>query len=59
MTVFTALDERWLTADSAARRRLEALGVSRLILYVRPADDRARIAEAGPMARRLNASGEA
>jgi len=59
VTVFTALDEAWLADGSAARQRLEALGVNRLVLYARPADDRARIAEVGRLARQLNASGEA
>jgi hypothetical protein len=56
VTVFTALDEAWLTVDSERRRNLDALGVNRLILYVRPADDRARLAAAGQMAKRVGAS---
>jgi len=56
VTVFTALDEAWLTVDSERRRRLETLGVRRLILYARPADDRARLAAAGQMAKRARAS---
>jgi alkanesulfonate monooxygenase SsuD/methylene tetrahydromethanopterin reductase-like flavin-dependent oxidoreductase (luciferase family) len=56
VTAFTALDEAWLTGASDRRRGLGALGVDRLILYARPAIDRARIAAAGPMVRRLNAS---
>jgi alkanesulfonate monooxygenase SsuD/methylene tetrahydromethanopterin reductase-like flavin-dependent oxidoreductase (luciferase family) len=56
VTVFTALDESWLTMDSERRRHLDALGVNRLILYVRPADDRDRLAIAGRMAKRVGAS---
>jgi len=56
VTVFTALDEAWLTTDSERRRHLDAVGVDRLILYVSPADDRARIAAAGRMAKRFGAS---
>jgi hypothetical protein len=52
-TVFSGLDTGWLTVDSEARRSLAVLGVNRLILLVRPSDDRARIAEAGRMAKRL------
>jgi alkanesulfonate monooxygenase SsuD/methylene tetrahydromethanopterin reductase-like flavin-dependent oxidoreductase (luciferase family) len=53
VTVFTELHETWLTVDSKARTRLSALGVDRLILFVHPPDDRARIAEAGRIAQRL------
>ena len=56
VTVFTALDQRWLTPGSHELRRLTALGVNRLILYLRPSADRGRIAEAGRMAQRLRAS---
>jgi alkanesulfonate monooxygenase SsuD/methylene tetrahydromethanopterin reductase-like flavin-dependent oxidoreductase (luciferase family) len=56
VTVFTALDEAWLTVDSERRRHLDMLGVKRLILYVRPAADRTRIAAAGQMAKRVGAS---
>ena len=57
VTVFTALDERWLTPGSPGLRRLTALGVHRLVLYLRPSADRDRIAEAGWMAQRVQASG--
>ncbi len=53
VTVFSGLDERWLTVEADARRRLAVLGVDRLILFVRPSEDRTRIAEAGRMAKRL------
>jgi alkanesulfonate monooxygenase SsuD/methylene tetrahydromethanopterin reductase-like flavin-dependent oxidoreductase (luciferase family) len=56
VTVFTALDERWLTPGSQELRRLTALGVDRLILYVRPSADLKRLAGAGRMAQRLNES---
>jgi alkanesulfonate monooxygenase SsuD/methylene tetrahydromethanopterin reductase-like flavin-dependent oxidoreductase (luciferase family) len=59
VTVFTALDEAWLTMDSEPRQRLGGLGVDRLILYMSPSDNRGRIAEAGRMAQRLNARGVA
>ena len=53
VTVFSGLDTGWLTVDSEARRSLAVLGVNRLILLVRPSDDRARIAEAGRMVKHL------
>jgi alkanesulfonate monooxygenase SsuD/methylene tetrahydromethanopterin reductase-like flavin-dependent oxidoreductase (luciferase family) len=53
VTVFSGLDTGWLTVDAAARRSLADLGVNRLILLVRHSDDRARIAEAGRMAKRV------
>jgi alkanesulfonate monooxygenase SsuD/methylene tetrahydromethanopterin reductase-like flavin-dependent oxidoreductase (luciferase family) len=56
VTVFTALDEAWLTPDSPGRRRLAALGVDRLIMYLSPSVDRDRLAEAGRMAQRLRTS---
>jgi alkanesulfonate monooxygenase SsuD/methylene tetrahydromethanopterin reductase-like flavin-dependent oxidoreductase (luciferase family) len=56
VTVFTALHERWLRPGSQEHRRLSEVGVNRLILYLRPSADLDRIAEAGRMAKRLNAS---
>jgi alkanesulfonate monooxygenase SsuD/methylene tetrahydromethanopterin reductase-like flavin-dependent oxidoreductase (luciferase family) len=53
VTVFAALDYAWLTPDSRARRRLTALGVDRLILYVHPSADPASIVEAGRMTQQL------
>jgi alkanesulfonate monooxygenase SsuD/methylene tetrahydromethanopterin reductase-like flavin-dependent oxidoreductase (luciferase family) len=50
VTVFTGLNDGWLSADSVSNRGLAALGVDRLILLVHPLDDRARIAEAGQIA---------
>jgi alkanesulfonate monooxygenase SsuD/methylene tetrahydromethanopterin reductase-like flavin-dependent oxidoreductase (luciferase family) len=47
VTTFAGFDERWLTVDSPIRRRVDPLGVDRLILLVRPADDLARIADVG------------
>lgn len=55
-TVFTALDEQWLMPGSQEHRRLSEVGVNRLILYLRPSADLDRIAEAGRMAKRPNAS---
>jgi alkanesulfonate monooxygenase SsuD/methylene tetrahydromethanopterin reductase-like flavin-dependent oxidoreductase (luciferase family) len=47
VTVFAGLDERWLTADSRARQRLDQLGVERLILLVGPPFDLGEIRGAG------------
>jgi len=47
LTVFTGLDERWLRADSRARRSLEGAGVDRLILLVPPPFDAGEIRQAG------------
>lgn len=52
LTVFTGLDERWLTPGSPELRRVTDLDVDRLILYVRAAD-RDRIAAAGRMAQQV------
>lgn len=47
VTVFTAFDERWLHAGSAERGDLDKSRVDRLILFVSPPYDHARIAAAG------------
>ncbi len=47
VTVFTALDESLLAAESPRRAELAALGVDRLILSVGPPFDHRRIATAG------------
>jgi alkanesulfonate monooxygenase SsuD/methylene tetrahydromethanopterin reductase-like flavin-dependent oxidoreductase (luciferase family) len=43
MTVFAALEERWLRPDSHARQMLARVGVDRLILLVSPPFDPAEI----------------
>jgi alkanesulfonate monooxygenase SsuD/methylene tetrahydromethanopterin reductase-like flavin-dependent oxidoreductase (luciferase family) len=52
VTVFAGLHDRWLSVDAEERGGLVALGVDRLILFVHPSEDRARIAEAGRSAQR-------
>ena len=47
VTVFTGLADGWLSAGSAPRAGLEALGVARLILLVQPPYDVGKIREAG------------
>ena len=51
VTVFSEFDERWFPVDSQARAELVALGVDRLILFLSPPFDRARIARAGRLLR--------
>ncbi len=46
VTVFSEFDERWFPVDSHVRAELVALGVDRLILFLSPPFDRARIARA-------------
>jgi alkanesulfonate monooxygenase SsuD/methylene tetrahydromethanopterin reductase-like flavin-dependent oxidoreductase (luciferase family) len=46
VTVYSALGESWLDADSPARAELTTLGVDRLILFVGPPFDAARIGRA-------------
>src|SRR5260370_33312736 len=53
VTVFSGLDERWLTVESDARRRLAVLGVDRLILFVGPCEARTRLPTAGRLANTL------
>lgn len=43
VTVYSELDESWLRADSQARTELAALGVDRLILFLGPPFDAARL----------------
>jgi alkanesulfonate monooxygenase SsuD/methylene tetrahydromethanopterin reductase-like flavin-dependent oxidoreductase (luciferase family) len=49
VTVFAGLEMPWLRADSAARQRLDRLGVDRLILLVSPPFDPGAIRQAGGM----------
>jgi alkanesulfonate monooxygenase SsuD/methylene tetrahydromethanopterin reductase-like flavin-dependent oxidoreductase (luciferase family) len=46
VTVYSELDESWLVADSPARTELAALGVDRVILFLGPPFDAARIGRA-------------
>jgi alkanesulfonate monooxygenase SsuD/methylene tetrahydromethanopterin reductase-like flavin-dependent oxidoreductase (luciferase family) len=46
-TAFAGLDDAWLRQDSRARRRLEDLGIERLILLIAPPFDAAAIRAAG------------
>jgi alkanesulfonate monooxygenase SsuD/methylene tetrahydromethanopterin reductase-like flavin-dependent oxidoreductase (luciferase family) len=47
VTVFAGLGPDWLDPDSARRRRLDAVGVDRLILVVAPDQDPARLPHPG------------
>ena len=47
VTVFADFDEGWLAPESAARARLAALEVDRLVLFVSLPHDPARLAAAG------------
>jgi alkanesulfonate monooxygenase SsuD/methylene tetrahydromethanopterin reductase-like flavin-dependent oxidoreductase (luciferase family) len=47
VTVYAALDERWLLTESPDREGLAAIRADRLILSVTPPYDRSRIVEAG------------
>jgi alkanesulfonate monooxygenase SsuD/methylene tetrahydromethanopterin reductase-like flavin-dependent oxidoreductase (luciferase family) len=49
ITVFAALEDRWLRAESPSRARLVSLGVDRLILFVSSPYDRSRITGAGQL----------
>jgi alkanesulfonate monooxygenase SsuD/methylene tetrahydromethanopterin reductase-like flavin-dependent oxidoreductase (luciferase family) len=46
VTVYSKLEDSWLDADSAPRAELAALGVDRLILFLDPPFDAARIGRA-------------
>jgi alkanesulfonate monooxygenase SsuD/methylene tetrahydromethanopterin reductase-like flavin-dependent oxidoreductase (luciferase family) len=47
VTVFAGLGPEWLDPGSPERRRLDAVGVDRLMLVVRPGHDPAALAEVG------------
>jgi alkanesulfonate monooxygenase SsuD/methylene tetrahydromethanopterin reductase-like flavin-dependent oxidoreductase (luciferase family) len=51
VTVFSEFDEMWFPMDSERRAQLAAIGVDRLVLFLSPPFDRARITEAGRLLR--------